>query len=143
MNELNWGQYWANPGLQTQQHFNAMQPAPHYEIIKVNGEASAKSFRMGPNSTALLLDETAPIVWYAQTDGTGYLTVTPFDVSPHKAQPPVDVNDLYNRVAKIEEYLTNVQQSNSTNTKPRKQQQQQRQQQQSNTTATVDISQSN
>ncbi len=39
---------------------------------------------MGPNSSALLLDKTAPIVWYAQTDGTGYLTVTPFDIVPHQ-----------------------------------------------------------
>ena len=30
-------------------------PAPHYEIIKVNGEAGARNFRMGPNSSALLL----------------------------------------------------------------------------------------
>jgi len=40
---------------------------------------------MAPNSDALVLDETAPMIWYAQTDGTGYLTVTPFDISPHQA----------------------------------------------------------
>ena len=37
---------------------------PKYEIIKVNGEAGARNFRMAPNSSALLADETAAIVWF-------------------------------------------------------------------------------
>ena len=37
---------------------------PHYEIIKVNGEAGAKNFHMAPNSDALLLDEKEPILWH-------------------------------------------------------------------------------
>ena len=105
-------------------YMNMNMPLQHYEVIKVNGEASAKSFRMAPNSTVLLLDETAPIVWYAQTDGTGYLTATPFDITPHQAQPPVDINNLSARVAKIEEYINNVQQSNFGSTKPTKKQRQ-------------------
>lgn len=98
-------------------------PAPKYDIIKVSGEASARSFRMAPNSSALLLDETAPIVWYASTDGTGYLTVTPFDIVPHAAKPEVDLNDLLSRVQKLEDMY--VQQSNSIATKQSKKHQQQ------------------
>ena len=80
---------------------------------------------MAPNSSALVLDETAPIVWYAQTDGTGYLTVTPFDVSPHQAQQPINLDNLTARVAKLEEAMANVQQSNIGITKqPKKQRQQ-------------------
>ena len=89
------------------------QVAPHYEIIKVHGEAGAKNVIMGPNSEALLLDETAPIIWFAQTDGTGYLQVTPFDISPHKQAGAIDLNDLSARVSKLEEQLNNVQQSNT------------------------------
>ena len=63
------------------------QYLPHMQIIKVNGEAGAKNLRMSPNSSMLVLDETAPIIWYAQTDGAGYLTVTPFDITPHQVQP--------------------------------------------------------
>lgn len=37
---------------------------PHYELIKVNGEAGAKNFRMAPNSDALLLDDKEPILWH-------------------------------------------------------------------------------
>lgn len=65
---------------------------PKYEVIKVNGEAGAKNFHMGPNSSSLLLDETAPIVWFVQTDGTGYLTATPFDITPHQTQRPINLN---------------------------------------------------
>ena len=72
---------------------------------------------MAPNSRAILVDETAPIVWFAQTDSGGYLTVEPYDISPHKAQEQVNVNDLAERVRRLEEQY--VQQSNIT--KPRKQ----------------------
>lgn len=110
-----------------------MQMPQHYEIIRVNGEASAKNFRMAPNSSALLLDETAPIVWFAQTDGAGYLQVTPFDITPHQAQQPVDLNDLMTRVQRLEEQY--VQQSNSVaNAKSRKQQQQRATNEPANTT---------
>ena len=102
-----------------------MNNAPRYEIIRVNGEASAKNFRMAPNSTALLLDNTMPIVWYAQTDGTGYLTVAPFDITPHQTPKPVDMNDLSARVTKLEEIIANVQQSNIGTTKQSKKQRQQ------------------
>jgi len=102
-----------------------MNNAPRYEIIRVNGEASAKNFRMAPNSTALLLDNTMPIVWYAQTDGTGYLTVAPFDITPHQTPKPVDMNDLSARVTKLEEIIANVQQSNIGTAKQSKKQRQQ------------------
>lgn len=98
---------------------------PRTQVIRVNGEAGARNLRMAPNSSALVLDETAPIVWYAQTDGTGYLTVTPFDVSPHQAQQPINLDNLTARVAKLEEAMANVQQSNIGITKqPKKQRQQ-------------------
>lgn len=98
---------------------------PRTQVIRVNGEAGARNLRMAPNSSALVLDETAPIVWYAQTDGTGYLTVTPFDVSPHQAQQPISLDNLTARVAKLEEAMANVQQSNIGITKqPKKQRQQ-------------------
>lgn len=98
---------WNNP------MFNMQRPqvGPHYEVIKVHGEAGARNVAMGPNSEVLLLDETAPIIWYAQTDGTGYLQITPFDIVPHK-NTQIDLNDLSARVAQLEEQMNNVQQSN-------------------------------
>lgn len=93
--------------------------APKYSLIKVKGAAGANNFRMAPNSETLLVDETAPIVWFARTDSGGYLTVEPYDVSPHHEQPPVNVNALEERVKRLEEYY--VQQSNSTKTKKQRQ----------------------
>lgn len=118
------GWNWTQP--QYQPHAFANMPMlQHYEIIKVNGEAGAKNFRMAPNSSILLLDETASIVWFAQTDGAGYLTVTPFDVTPHKSQPQIDLNNLSDRITKLEEEFANVQQSYSG--APRQSKKQQRQ----------------
>lgn len=99
------------------------QYLPHMQIIKVNGEAGAKNLRMSPNSSMLVLDETAPIIWYAQTDGAGYLTVTPFDITPHQVQPQVNLNDLVSRVSKLQEAIANVQQSNIGTTKQAKRKQ--------------------
>lgn len=76
--------------------------APRCEIIQVNGENGAKAFMMAPNSSALLMDTTAPIVWLCQSDGAGYHTQTPFSISPYQPEPPVDVRSLENRLARLE-----------------------------------------
>ena len=98
------------------------QMAPHYELIKVNGEAGAKNFKMAPNSATLLLDETAPIVWLVQTDGSGLLTPTPFDIVVHQQPPQIDINNLAARVAQLEERLND--QSNTISNKQSKKQRQ-------------------
>jgi hypothetical protein len=72
------------------------------DIVKVNGENGARAFQMPPNSNTLLLDESAPIVWLAQTDGAGYKTVTPYTITPYKPEPPVDVKSLEERISKLE-----------------------------------------
>ena len=89
-------------------NYNAL---PHYELIKVNGEESAKNFRMAPNSDALLLDEKQPILYHVQTDGAGYLTVNLYDLIPHQSAPQIDINQLNQRVAQLEEII-NARQSN-------------------------------
>ena len=75
------------------------------EIIHVNGEEGAKALQMMPNSQALLLDDTAPLVWLAQTDGAGYKTVTPYDIKPHETKKPVDMKDLEERLDRIERMM--------------------------------------
>ena len=60
---------------------------------------------MAPNSSVLLLDETAPLVWLKTTDGAGYPTLTPYTITPYQATPPVDVNALEQRIARLEEKL--------------------------------------
>ena len=93
---------------------------PKYELNIVNGEAGAQSFRMAPNSKTVLIDETAPIVWFARTDSAGYLTVEPYDIIKHQTAAPISIEDLAARITKLEEQY--VQQS--TTKQPRKKQQQ-------------------
>lgn len=96
-----------------------MQQAQKYEIIHVNGEAGAQCLRMAPNSNALLLDDTAPLVWLAQTDGAGYKTVTPYSIAPYQPSPPVDVAGLEDRVKRLEEMLSGAK-SHDADVKPAK-----------------------
>ena len=88
---------------------------PKYEVIKVKGKPGVDAFHMGPNSSVLLLDETANIVWYVETDGAGYKTATPFDVTPHVEQPPVNMNDILDRLGKLEETVVQLQNGGNVN----------------------------
>lgn len=78
------------------------QQAPRYEIIHVNGQNGAQALQMAPNSNAIVMDDTAPLIWLCQTDGAGYKTVQAFDISPHKDAPAVDVSSLEERIARLE-----------------------------------------
>lgn len=73
-----------------------------YRIINVTGEAGARTYQMPPNSSILLLDDTAPIVWLCQSDGAGYKTVTPYTITPYQPEPPTDVRALEERIARLE-----------------------------------------
>lgn len=76
------------------------QQLPHYDIVKVNGRNGAEAFQMGPNSQVLLLDETAPVLWLASTDGAGYKTVSAFDISPHQDQQQTMLSSIEQRLAR-------------------------------------------
>ena len=78
---------------------------PRYDIIRVKGQNGAEAFQMAPNSKVLLLDENDPLVWFVQTDGAGYKTVTPYTITPFQPAPPVDLNSLEQRLAALEEKM--------------------------------------
>ena len=102
-----------NPYLNAQRPF---QQHPRQEVVKVNGENGARAFPLGANSSALLLDESGVIVWLVTTDGAGYKTVAPFDISPHEAAPAPDFTDLEQRISALERMMKDVTTSgNSTN----------------------------
>lgn len=90
-----------NPYLQ---NLMLQQSVPQ-EVIKVNGKGGVDAFQMPPNSSALLLDTTASIVWLVQTDGAGYKTSTPYDIVPHVSEEEVQFKSLEERIAKIEEKI--------------------------------------
>ncbi len=82
---------------------------PQYsqQIVRVNGQNGANAYSMGPNSSALLLDENDPIVWLVQTDGAGYKNVIPYKIEPYKPEDPM---------ARFEERLTRLEKAYESNT---------------------------
>ncbi len=94
--------YTYSPNQQWQNPINRIKQ----EIIKVNGKNGAEAFQMPPNSQALLLDETAPIVWLVQTDGAGYKTVSAFDLTPHEeVNTQSTLKSIEERLKKVEEKI--------------------------------------
>ena len=100
-----------NPYLTPQ---NQITQQPRREVVKVNGENGARAFPMGANSSALLLDESGVIVWLVTTDGAGYKSVAPFDITPHEATPAPNYNDLEQRISALERMMNNATSSNSS-----------------------------
>lgn len=99
-----------NPYQQYQTFQQNQNYLPAQQIIQANGRASIDALRMAPNSSVLIADATAPIVWKCVSDGIGNVTAEPFDISPHKEAPPVDnvsllaiVTELNDRLTRLEE----------------------------------------
>ena len=93
----------------------AIQPQAQTKVVEVTGRAGAESYQLGPDSSILLLDNTAPIVWLVKSDGAGYKTLSAYDIKPHEEEKPVDhFKELEDRITKLEETV-NAKQSNTTN----------------------------
>ena len=74
------------------------------QVVHVNGRAGAEAYQIMPNSSAILVDENEPLVWFIQTDGAGYKTITPYTVTPYQ-QETHDYGSLEERIKRIEEKL--------------------------------------
>jgi len=79
--------------------------APTQQVTKVNGENGANAYSMGPNSSAILLDTSGTMIWAVTTDGAGYKTVVPYDITPHKSQAAITYEGLENRIKRLEEMI--------------------------------------
>ena len=96
-----------NPLLNPYGYMQQIQQMPQAQqqtcqVVKVNGENGARAFQMGANSSALLLDESGALIWLVTTDGAGYKTVNPYDISPHREAPPPEYGELESRIKKLE-----------------------------------------
>ena len=78
------------------------------QVVRVNGQGGAEAYAIGPNSSALLLDESGALVWLVTTDGAGYKTVAPYDITPHKAPQAPDYASLEARIKKLEEFINDT-----------------------------------
>lgn len=79
--------------------------APQMQVTKVNGEGGANAYSMGPNSSALLLDASGTMIWAVTTDGAGYKTVCPYDITPHKSQAAITYESLEGRIKRLEDMI--------------------------------------
>lgn len=96
-----------NFGYQQGNPYQAPQPnvLPQQQVVQANGKTSIDALRMAPNSSVLIMDKTAPIVWLCTSDGLGNVTSVPYDIVPHVEQAPVDVSGLEERVKRLEEMV--------------------------------------
>ena len=95
-----------------QQYTPFQQPniLPPQQILQAKGKASIDMLRMSPNSSVLIADETAPIVWKCISDSLGNVSALPFDISPHKDEEEkvketlsVEVANMEERIRKLED----------------------------------------
>ena len=106
MNGINWGNGPLSGSYNYVPQIPQLQlPAPQMQVIRVSGENGVDMFQIGPNSSALLLDETAPIVWLVQTDGAGYKTKTPYNITPHTPEPSPEIKSMDERLDMIDKRL--------------------------------------
>lgn len=89
---------------------NTQFPMQKQEVVRVNGKNGADAYQMAPNSSILLLDETAPIIWLKTTDGASYPTVTGYTITPleTKIATPIESQnyaELESRITKLEEVI--------------------------------------
>lgn len=96
---------------------------PQQQVTQVNGKASVDAIKMAPNSSVLLLDNTAPIIWLCVSDGLGNVTSKAYDISPHQDKPPIDLDAIVKRIDNIESIISEMEntngKSNDGNAKPR------------------------
>lgn len=91
-----------NPYMAPQMPQPQQQPT---QVVRVNGENGARAFQIGPNSSALLLDESGLLVWLVTSDGAGYKSVSPYDITPHQAAQAPDYGSLESRIQRLEEIV--------------------------------------
>lgn len=80
---------------------------PPQQVLQANGQASISAIRMAPNSSALVMDTTAPIVWLCTSDSLGNVTPVPYDITPHKAEAPAE-SGLEARLASVEASVKDI-----------------------------------
>ena len=104
----------ANDLLQSFQKNMCVSAERH--TVKVNGRAGAEAYQLPPNSDEILIDLNDSIIWFVQTDGAGYKTVTPYDISEHKEIKQEDIiKSLNDRITKLEEEMRNGKLNSSAN----------------------------
>ena len=78
--------------------------APVYHAEPIHGEAAAWAFPIG-GGEIWLPDADKDLVWWIRIDQNGNKQVKAFDIIPHEEKPQVDMNELAERLAAVEEWI--------------------------------------
>ena len=78
---------------------NILQPQ---QILQANGRESINALRLAPNSSVLIADSTAPIIWKCVSDSLGNVTATAFDITPHKDEAQIEKETIMERLDRLE-----------------------------------------
>ena len=84
---------------------NILQPQ---QILQANGKASIDALRLAPNSSVLIADSTAPIIWKCVSDSLGNVTATAFDITLHKDEAQVEKEQTVEKLNEIVERLNRL-----------------------------------
>ena len=102
-----------------QQYPQYQNVLPQQQVLKAKGKASIDTLRLAPNSSVLVLDETAPIVWLCTSDGVGMVSAQAYDITVHQDAPPVDMASIEQRITAIEQTLEGMKNGQSDASKTR------------------------
>lgn len=83
---------------------------PPQQILQANGKASIDMLRMSPNSSALIADQTAPIVWKCVSDSLGNVTAEPYDIIRHKSEEEKTQENINALILNMNERLSKLEQ---------------------------------
>ena len=81
---------------------------PPQQVVQATGKASIDALRMAPNSSVLILDTTAPVVWLCTTDGLGNVSAKPYDIKEHRDPEPAATEGLEARLAAVEDAVRSI-----------------------------------
>ena len=97
-----------NPFAGSYNSYVSMNTQPQQQVIQVDGKASVDMIQLPPNSSELVMDRTAPIVWLCVSDGIGKVTATAYDITPHKDKTAVSMDDVEKRLEAVESKLAEI-----------------------------------
>ena len=104
-------------------YYNSQMPQnylPAQQVIQVDGKQSAQNIKMAPNSSTIVADKNLPLIYMCMTDGLGNVSVSAYDITPHRETPPVDMKSLEDRLSEVEKAISRMEEKKngkSNNTK--------------------------
>ena len=84
------------------QSYQPRPTLPPQQITTVSGADSIGNLQMAPNSSILVMDQSAPVVYLCQSDGVGKVTSTAYDITPHKDPAIAHQESIDARISALE-----------------------------------------